>query len=133
MPKAGILHDYDLHANLEESSKNQNCAICGAYPMSFQWSDYSGEAMCTKCGCPYQLTWGSDEQKAEGKYPYLKLNKGFVVAAKEYWDKKQSFVCYGLMIGNRPGMSDLVHWLAKHHPEHVEKKELAQADAKEGR
>ena len=50
-PKQGILHDYDLHANLEESAKLQTCVVCGDYPMRFQWSDYSGEGMCMKCGC----------------------------------------------------------------------------------
>lgn len=122
MPKHGILHDYDLWANKEASAENQICAICDSSPMSFQWSDYSGEAMCTNCGCPYQLKWGTDEQKKENKYPYLSLSKEYLSVAKEYWDEKKKFVCYGMMLGGpRPGMNKLVSWLRKHHPEFIKK------------
>lgn len=122
MPKAGILHDYDLYANHEPSAKEQYCIICAASPMSFQWSDYSGEAMCTQCGCPYQLKWGSNKQKEEGNYPYLSLKQEFIPIAKEYWAEKRKFVCYGTMLGGPyPGMSSLVDWLKKYHPEHIKK------------
>ena len=121
MPKAGILHDYDLWANKENSAIAQTCAICGDFPMAFQWSDYSGEAMCTQCGCPYQLKWGNDKQKEEGKYPYLNLAKDFLSVAKEYWAEKCKFVCYGWMMGYAPGTSTLVAWLKENHPEHIEK------------
>lgn len=120
MPKAGILHDYDLHANLEHSSVAQTCAICGVSPMRFQWSDYHGEAMCTQCGCPYQLKRGTDKQIKEDNYPYLNLNQDFIPIAKEYWNEKAKFACYGRMLGMYPGMESLLDWLKKHHPEHIE-------------
>ena len=119
MPKHGILHDYDLWANKEASAENQTCAICGSSPMSFQWSDYSGEAMCTNCGCPYQLKWGTEDQKKEGNYPYLSLSKKYLSVAKEYWEETKKFVCYGWMMGSKPGMSELVSWLRKHHPKFI--------------
>ena len=122
MAKVGILHDYDLHANLEESDNLHKCAICGSYPMRFQWSDYSGEAMCMECGCPYQLKWGSDEEVKENKYPYLNLNEKFLSVAQEYWKEKHEFVCYGWMMGPTPGMSEAITWLEEHHPEFVEEK-----------
>ena len=122
MPKQGILHDYDLWANREKSAENQTCAICDSSPMSFQWSDYSGEAMCTNCGCPYQLKWGTDEQKKEGNYPYLSLSKEYLSVAKEYWDEKKKFVCYGWMMGSpQPGMNELIDWLRKYHPKFIKK------------
>ena len=123
MPKHGILHDYDLMANKETSATNQTCAICGASPMQFQWSDYSGEAMCTKCGCCYQLKWGSDKQMAEGNYPYLNLKDKFLPVAKEYWNETHMFVCYGQMLGPSPGYNELIYWVEKHHPEFIEKEE----------
>ena len=123
MPKLGILHDYDLWANKEDSAQGNRCAICGASPMSFQWSDYSGEAMCTQCGCPYQLKWGSDRQRSEDNYPYLNLNDAFVPAAKEYWQEKKAFVCYGAMMGPTPGMPDLLDWLKENHPEHIKEED----------
>jgi len=119
MPKQGILHDYDLHANLEASSRMQKCVICGDYPMRFQWGDYSGEAMCMKCGCPYQLKWGSDEQVEKGEYPYLNMRKDFVPIAQQYWKEKGRFVCYATMMGERPGMAELVEWLKLYHPEEL--------------
>ena len=123
MPKHGILHDYDLMANQETSATNQTCAICEASPMTFQWSDYSGEAMCTKCGCPYQLKWGTEKEQAEDKYPYLNLNSEFISVAKEYWNETHKFVCYGLMIGPKPGYKEMVTWIKKHHPQFIEKPE----------
>lgn len=120
MPKYGILHDYDLMANNELSAADQTCIICGASPMSFQWSDYSGEAMCIRCGCPYQLKWGNEKQKKEGKYPYLKLRTEYVPFIREYWEKTGKFVCYGTMFGPRPGLVDFYQWLDKTHPEFKE-------------
>ncbi|MGD9157189.1 MAG: hypothetical protein PVG39_02160 [Desulfobacteraceae bacterium] len=117
MPKQGILHDYDLMANAEESAQNQTCAICGTSPIAFQWSDYSGEGMCTKCGCPYQLKRGSDEQQKEGNYPYLNVKAECISVLKEYWDDTKKFVCYGMMIGPKPGYIEFIAWAKKHHPE----------------
>ncbi len=116
-PKDGILHDYDLHANLETSAREQMCAICGASPMAFQWSDYSGQAMCTRCGCPYQLKWGTDEQQAEGKYPYLSLRQDVVPAIREYWEETHRWTCFGMMLGPQQGMAEFVAWAKIKHPE----------------
>jgi len=121
MVKYGVLHDYDLHANKELSAQNQTCVVCGDSPMRFQWSDYSGEAMCCKCGCPYQLKWGSDQQISENKYPYMKLRGDFLLVAKEYWEESGKFVCYGMMLGPKPGMRQLVDWLRLRHPEFLPK------------
>jgi len=123
MPKLGILHDYDLMANNEESAVNQTCIICGASPITFQWSDYSGEAMCTQCGYPYQLKSGTDLQQKEGAYPYVNLKEEFIPVAQEYWQEKKAFVCYGTMLGPQPGMSNLVAWLKKTHPEFIKTKD----------
>ena len=96
----------------------QMCAVCGASPMSFRWSDYSGEGMCTRCGCPYQLKWGTEEQQEEGNYPYLEMKDEWVPIAREYWEQTHAFVTYGMSFG-RPGMRELVEWCEKHHPEMV--------------
>lgn len=117
MAKQGILNDYDLQANQENSARNQTCHICGTENMAFQWSDCSGEAMCTKCGCPYQLKWGDEMQEKEGKYPYLNLKAGFIPIAKEYWDKTHKFVCYGYMLWHQPGLNELVDWAKENYPE----------------
>ncbi len=123
MVRSGILHDYDLMANEEQSSQNQTCVICGISPMIFQWSDYSGEAMCAQCGCPYQLKWGGRAKEQEGKYPYLNLQNEFILIAQEYWNKTHQFVCYGIMLGNNPGMPELSKWVEEKHPEWINDKE----------
>lgn len=117
MPKMGIIHDYDLMANAETSANEAKCYVCGKENISFQWSDYSGEAMCTRCGAPHQLKWGTDEQIKEGKYPYTNLTKDFIPVAREYWKEKGTFACYGSMLGKRKGMDELYSWLEEKHPE----------------
>ncbi|MFA5573071.1 MAG: hypothetical protein WDA42_08175 [Candidatus Bathyarchaeia archaeon] len=97
-------------ANQEQSAKNNTCVICDTTPVIYQWSDYHGEAMCSRCGCPYQLKGGSKEQEAEGKYPYLNLREDFLPIAREYWEETKKFVCYGLMLGRAPGRAEFNEW-----------------------
>ena len=125
MPKAGILHDYDLYANNEPSARKEGvvCAICDASPPSYQWSDYSGEAMCMKCGCPYQLKWGSAKQKAENRYPYLKLAEEWIPIIRGYWQETHRWTCFGMMLGPAPGAREFNAWVKAKHPELIDKKE----------
>lgn len=120
MAKCGILHDYDLLANNEASANNQTCVVCGITNMSFQWSDYSGEAMCRQCGTPYQLKWGSDEQKLEGKYPYLNLREVLIEPLREYFKQTARFTCLGGMLGPQPGLREFSDWMKANRPEILE-------------
>lgn len=117
--KQGILHDYDLMANAEPTAKGNKCLVCDSEPVTYQWADYSGQAMCTVCGCAYQLKWGSDEQVKEGKYPYLSLKPEFISTAIRYWNETHKFCCYGVMLGDAPGYNDLIEWLKKNAPEWI--------------
>ena len=117
MAKQGILHDYDLMANAEPSAHGKVCVVCEANPMTYQWSDYSGEAMCVRCGTPYQLKWGNDAQKAEGAYPYLVLKQEWVPIVREYWQETGRFSCLGTMLGGAPGKREFFDWVEKSHPE----------------
>lgn len=125
MAKFGVLHDYDLMANREDSAQDRTCAVCDKQGMSFQWSDYHGEGMCTRCGCPYQLKGGTAAQESEGTYPYLSMREDFVPVAREYWAASEQFVYYGMGIGAKPGMRELCDWLRKHHPEFLKQDESA--------
>lgn len=120
-PKHGILHDYDLMANAEPAAKNQRCVICDASPVTYQWSDYSGEAMCTCCGTPYQLKWGSDEQVAKGEYPYLNLLPAIVPFVREYYAETKRFTLLGtIMGGDFASLGAFWDWMESKHPEACE-------------
>ena len=115
--KMGVLHDYDLMANAEPSAQGQVCVVCGDNPVSYQWSDYSGQAMCRSCGTPYQLKWGSDEQVAEGAYPYLSLKPEWVPVVREYFRETGRFTCFGMMMGPRPGLREFNEWADARYPD----------------
>lgn len=122
--KAGILHDYDLMANQEPAARKHTvCPVCDAIPVRYQWSDYSGEAMCIDCGTPFQLKWGNEKQRDEGNYPYLNLADDWVPIVRAYYAETKRFTCLGMMLGDKPGMFEFVQWLKVHHPDRVEKRE----------
>jgi len=122
--KPGILHDYDLMANAESSAARQKCVACDEEPMVFQWSDCSGEAMCTRCGCPYQLKWGGKEKEAEGKYPYLVLRDELVEPLRAYYKETNRFTCLGVMLGSRPGLEEFWAWVETNRPELIRRLKL---------
>lgn len=91
------------------------CQICN---QSFTgiWSDLHGEAMCSVCGTPYQLTGGTEEMKAEGKYPYINLLPEFIPIVKEYYEETGRFTRLGMVLtGPRPEL--FLKWLDDKHPE----------------
>jgi protein-arginine kinase activator protein McsA len=117
MAKAGLIHDYDLMANREQSAQGVTCAICDTPNTSFQWSDYNGEGMCTVCGCTYQLINGSDKMKAEGKYPYMTLNDKYLPVLREFWQQTRTWVHYGSSFQRHDGKAELNDWIKQKHPE----------------
>lgn len=123
MPKHGVVRDYDLMANDEPSAKDQTCEVCGDAPMRFQWSDYSGEAMCRSCGTPYQLKWGLEEMQEEGDYPYLNLRDEWVPVVREYHEETGRFAPLGRYLSIPEALhSDyeaFVRWVREHHPQFV--------------
>lgn len=121
MTKHGIIHDYDLMANNEQSARGVTCAVCDTQATSFQWSDYHGEGMCRVCGCPYQLKAGGKEREAEGKYPYLNLVDSFLPLAREYWQTHKRWVHYGSSLSRDDGIAALNAWVRATHPEYITK------------
>lgn len=121
MIKAGVLHDYDLMANAEPTAKDNVCVICGAAPVTYQWSDYHGEAMCTACGCPYQLRAGGAEREAEGDYPYLNMIDDLIEPLRAYHAETGWFTCLGTMMGPTPGQREFINWLETNRPDVYEK------------
>lgn len=109
MPKEGIKFDYDLWANHE--IKNGNiCRIC-RNPLRCRWTDYSGEGVCLKCGAPYQLKWGSQEQEKEKEYPYLKVKDIWIPILKQYWKETNRFCFNGTSFSERTGVQEFGDWL----------------------
>lgn len=132
MAKVGVIHDYDLWANKERSAQGVTCAVCDTPNTRFQWSDYNGEAMCTTCGCPYQLMNGTDAQIAEGKYPYLSLLDTFVPVARKFWKEMRVWVHYGQSFSREDGFDVLNPWIEKHHPELIRSDERTQPTNRKG-
>ena len=120
MTKHGISHDYDLHANLEVSANNQTCIVCETSPVMYRWSDYSGQAMCSACGCSYQLKWGSDEQQKEDNYPYLRLKKEWIAVLKRYHQETKRFTYLGVQLGGTPeNLPAFYKWVDEHYPDGI--------------
>ena len=111
MVKQGVCHDYDLMANREEATHNQVCVVCDADPMSFQWSDQNGQAMCMRCGTPYQIANGTDEQIEKGEYPYLSLLPEWIPVVKKYYQETKRFTYLGAKFGEKPGWGEFIDWL----------------------
>lgn len=121
MPKQGIKFDYDMMANAEPSAQKEiKCIICEEVPF-YRWTDYSGQAVCHKCGMAYQLKWGTDEQKKEGNYPYPGLKDIFIPIFKEYWNETKKFTFLGTSFREDEGMKEFTEWVRKKHPELLEK------------
>jgi len=98
------------------------CEVCGQVDPPFVWADYSGEGMCVICGCPYQLKWGTDEQKAEGGYPYLNLKQEWADALSEYHEETGEYVCMGRVMPDRdrPNREVFIEWVKENRPELLE-------------
>lgn len=114
MPKFGIKFDYDLLAQQHVPS-GAKCQICGE-DLRCRWSDYHGEGVCMTCGAPYQLINGSEEQKAEGKYPYINFLPQFIPAFKEHWEATHQFVFGGYSFKEDTGAKEFHEWLEKNYP-----------------
>jgi hypothetical protein len=117
MAKHGVFNDYDLMANNEKSAQNQTCVVCGLSPMAFLWSDYHGEGMCIKCGCPYQLKGGTADQMKGGDYPYLNVITSGLPVLKEYWEEKKTFTYFGMSMSNQKSYNNFIEWAKEKHPE----------------
>jgi hypothetical protein len=92
------------------------CAGCDDEPARFQWSDRSGEGMCCRCGCPYQLKWGGEEREAEGAYPYLNLRDELVEPLRAYFAETGKFTYLGAGMEERPGLERFAEWTEKNRP-----------------
>lgn len=115
MYKAGVKFDYDLMAN-EELKGTEICVICQER-LACRWTDYSGQGVCLNCGCAYQLKWGNEKEKAEGKYPYVGVDEKFIPALREYWNETHKFVFTGTSMRETTGLSEFGAWLKEHYPE----------------
>lgn len=127
--KQGIAFDYDLMANAESAARAQTCGACGMSPVTYRWSDYSGEGMCVQCGTPYQLKWGGEEREKEGAYPYLNLREDALPLVREYYRETGRFTYLGTGF-NRPGLREFNQWVERRHPEFVAARK-AEREAKE--
>lgn len=80
------MQKYGLMANAEKSAiESPACLICDDPHPAYQWTDYSGEGVCLKCGTCYQLKWG--ELKEGETYPRINVRKEAIPMLRRYWQE----------------------------------------------
>ena len=83
------------------------CLVCDTPSPSYSWTDYSGEAYCTKCGSNYQLKWG---ELAEGEtYPRPNFAAKWLPLLRRFWQETKSLNGCGTYM---PPMNDYPRQLA---------------------
>lgn len=129
------MQKYGYLANAEQSAVNQMaCVVCDESRPCFSWTDYAGEAYCTRCGTTYQLKWGSEEQEAQGNYPYVNVKKEAIPMLRRYFAEtgKMNGAGWVMSLSEYPeiaqGQRDFSEWWKQHkdeYPELAEKQEDA--------
>lgn len=115
--KPGVRFDYDLDA-LEHCKPEDVCIICDS-PLRCRWTDLNGEGVCLDCGAPYQLKNGSDEQRAEGNYPYCNLKTEWIPIMRHFWQRTGCFVFLGSSFSENTGRVYFAEWVRGHYPEMI--------------
>jgi len=85
---------YGYRANEALTSEAKDvfrCEICQEYA-GFNWSDYSGEAMCNRCGTPYQLI---DREIPKEELPKRKIKPEWIPVLKRYWEETHEYTGLG--------------------------------------
>ena len=116
MPKQGVKFDYDLQAN-DETGVPKKCIICGEENPVVRLTDASGEAICTICGFPYQVKWGTKKQEQEKAYPYVCIKPKWIPIMKQYWDETKQFCFHGRSFREDTGKQAFWEWVKLHHPD----------------
>ena len=116
----------DSHSRMHSGDWNQKfsfeikCLICAKQNTKVVYeSTNAGEAYCSQCGCPYQMTGGSREQRAEGRHPYCNLRNDFIPIARQFWRETRQFVLYAAAseFQKKEGRAELAAWLKKNYKE----------------
>ena len=102
---------YGYRANQVQSARLFVCQICRAKPTVWTWSDLHGEALCTKCGTPYQLLQYDSDGKLLDVPPIINVRADWVPVLEQYWGERQTFMGLGTFMSGR------------HYPECVEGQE----------
>lgn len=80
-------------ANDVPEGKDFTCIICNDNPMTWTWGDVHGEAMCVKCGTPYQLLqYDENKERIKGATPKLNIKESWIPVLKTYWEETHSFI-----------------------------------------
>lgn len=59
------------------------CLVCDDKDPHYSWTDYSGEAYCTRCGTAYQLKWG--DLKEGESYPRINIEAEWIPVLRDYY------------------------------------------------
>lgn len=73
------------------------CQICGINA-GFNWSDKHREAMCNKCGIPYQILHYDKDNNQIDKLPEISISITWIPIIKRYWEEKHIFIGLGSIL-----------------------------------
>lgn len=87
------MQKYGHLANEVAEGRDYTCLICGDDPVQWTWGDAHGEAMCVKCGTPYQLLqYDEDRQRIAGVSPKPNIEESWIPILKAYWEETHNFI-----------------------------------------
>jgi hypothetical protein len=115
---------YGHLANQVDGAKEFCCEVCGVSPVTWTWGDLHGEAMCVRCGTPYQLLQyekGEDgKEHGVDRLPKLNIKPEWVPVLQQYWQETQQFTGFATIIIPRDypecveGKRKFDAWLEEH-------------------
>ena len=96
---------YGGRANAVKSAWRFECLICRSNPTTWTWTDLHGEAVCVKCGTPYQLLQyaetGDGKRQLEDKPPRINIRDEWLPVLIQYWQERQAFMGLGRIMIDR--------------------------------
>ena len=115
-----MVQKYGHLANQVECAQNFTCLICEASPTVWTWGDVYGEAMCMKCGTPYQLLQQDDDGKLLDTPPKINIKEEWIPILEQYFQETEEFTGLATIMTERDypecieGQRKFYEWLDQH-------------------
>jgi hypothetical protein len=75
------------------------CEICDD-AISYEWTDLHGEAICWRCGTPYQLyQYDENKKRIPDAEPTINIKDEYIPMLKQYWNENKKHMGLGTYLG----------------------------------